>query len=92
MMTEIDGAKFKLSLNAAGKPYVLKRWTDGANGSWKTGRPHWATVWAEWHKGVPTGLRKRAVAAMGFEWRNNTQADLGWHRLSDGAHLGPKEV
>lgn len=67
----IEGVRFSLRLDAADKPYVLRQFK----------REGWTIVWAEWHKGLPTGLRKRALAALGFEWRNDNPETLGWHRI-----------
>jgi hypothetical protein len=72
-VTEVDGVKFKLTA-LGDKPYVLKRW-QRPNG---VGRWYWGIVWAEWHKGLPTGIRKRAMAACGYEWRNDSSETLGW--------------
>jgi len=75
MITAVDGIPFNLVLDASDHPYVLRRLRrDGK-------RCHWAIVWASWHKGLPTGIRKRAIAQCGFEWRNDTPAILGWHRI-----------
>lgn len=59
---EIDGHKF-LVRTAGGKPYTVKRWVEGANGVWRTGRPHWSMAWAEWHKNPPKGRVLRAIEA-----------------------------
>jgi hypothetical protein len=63
MIAEIDGARFKLTLTPEGLPYCLYREV-----AHRPGRTRWALVWAEWHKGLPTGIRARAIEAMGFRW------------------------
>ena len=73
MIVEVDNVRFKLT-TLADQPYTLKRWQQ-ANG---IGRWHWGIVWAEWHKGLPTGIRKRAMAALGYEWRNSSAEEFGW--------------
>lgn len=75
MKAEIDGVKFQLRLDADGNPYVLKRFKQADS----YGRWIWATVWANWHKGLPTGIRKRAIEAMGFTWRRDT-SPAHWER------------
>jgi hypothetical protein len=62
MRTQVDGERFSLHLDHDGLPYALKRW----NGV------RCYQVWAEWHKGLPTGVRKRAIEQMGFKWHSET--------------------
>lgn len=85
-IVEVDGARYKVVVRF-GRPYTVKRWVLGANGAWQTGRPHWAATWAEWYAGLPTGGAKKALAAMGFRWRNETEETFGWWRGD--VHLGP---
>jgi|SRR5215471_12847242 len=76
LQAEIDGVRFKLRLNADGNPYILKRLMLNEPRS----REYWGTVWAEWHKGKPTGIRARAIELMGFVW-DNSHDPCRWRRI-----------
>jgi hypothetical protein len=68
----IGDTKYRLWINADGKPYILKRYHLHS----------WRICWAEWHKGLPTGSRLTAIREMGFEWRNDNPETLGWHPIT----------
>jgi hypothetical protein len=61
LKTEVNGVRFKLSLDTAGNPYLLKQWEQDPAGRWR-----WAVVWAEWHPAKPRGARATALHQMGF--------------------------
>jgi hypothetical protein len=75
LSTEIEGTQFRLILCAQGKPYILRRRKLSSNGT----RHIWSIVWASWHKGLPTGLRARAMKQFGFVWKNDSEENPGWH-------------
>src|SRR3954466_1801607 len=55
----VGNMRFMLNLNAQGRPYLLKWYVRNRVGRWR-----WSICWAEWHKGKPIGIRRRAIAAM----------------------------
>jgi hypothetical protein len=61
LKTEVDGVRFKLSLDSAGNPFVLKQWKQNPAGGW-----HWVIVWAEWHHITLRGAEAVALHQMGF--------------------------
>ena len=67
---EIDGREFLVKFNSSWKPYVLKerKWNQPRS------RRYWGIVWAEWHKGLPTGIRAKAIEATGFRWNQQNQS------------------
>ena len=58
LKTEVDGVRFKLSLDAAGTPHLLKQWRQDYAGRW-----HWVNVWAA-HEDEPTGAMAIALHQM----------------------------
>jgi hypothetical protein len=72
MKINLEGETFQLKLNADGLPYTLRRWSPTTG---KSGR--WVQVWADWHCGGPTGIRKRAIEKAGWV---NAYKDSGDHR------------
>lgn len=64
MQVEIDAGKYHLQLDADGLPYVLKRYKQNEAGN----RWYWGIVWANWHKGLPTGARMQVMNALGWQW------------------------
>jgi hypothetical protein len=75
---DIGHNRYRLTLNSAGQPYVLKRYPDSRL------RPRFGIVWAEWHKGLPTGAQRIAIEVMGFVWRNDDENTIGWHNTTAG--------
>jgi hypothetical protein len=71
LKTEVDGVRFKLSLDATGNPHVLKQWQQNQAGHW-----HWAIVWDEWHRTKLQGAKAIALLQMGFPEPPPTSATL----------------
>ena len=56
LRTEVDGVRFKLSLDAAGNPHTLKQWQQNCTGLWR-----WAIVWLASRGDKPTGAKAIAL-------------------------------
>jgi hypothetical protein len=54
--TEVDGARFKLSLDPTGNPNLLKEWQQDCNGRWR-----WTIVWDASHGDRLAGVRAIAL-------------------------------
>jgi hypothetical protein len=73
LKTEVEGMRFKLSLDATGNPHTLKQWQQDRAGQW-----HWAIVWVAWREDKPTGARAIALRQIAILWGHKAAtADVG---------------
>jgi hypothetical protein len=56
LKAEVEGVRFKLAVDTAGNPHMLKRWQQDCAGRW-----HWATVWAAWRQDSLAGATAVAL-------------------------------
>ena len=56
LKTEVDGVWFRLSLDAAGNPHILKQWQQDGAGCW-----HWAIAWTACNSDKPTAAKAIAL-------------------------------
>jgi hypothetical protein len=85
---EVAGDKYRLTLNADGLPYILRRYQRNGDRRWA-----WGIVWAPWHRNMPTGPRKQAIADVGFVW-DRLAHPPHWRHLGaeSAAHFSTQET